>query len=48
MQSADKVIVLEDGEIDAIGKPSELLEKSEVYREIYNSQQMVFWYGTRR
>ncbi len=42
MQSADKVIVLEDGEIDAIGKPSELLEKSEVYREIYNSQQMVF------
>ena len=42
MQSADKVIVLEDGEIDAIGKPFELLEKSEVYREIYNSQQMVF------
>ncbi|MDR1089815.1 MAG: ABC transporter ATP-binding protein/permease [Prevotella sp.] len=42
MQSADRVIVLEDGEIDAIGKPSELLEKSEVYKEIYNSQQMVF------
>lgn len=42
MQSADKVIVLEDGEIDAIGKPFELLEKSKVYKEIYNSQQMVF------
>lgn len=42
MQSADRVIVLEDGEIDAIGKPSELLDKSEVYKEIYNSQQMVF------
>lgn len=42
MQSADRVIVLEDGEIDAIGKPSELLGKSEVYKEIYNSQQMVF------
>lgn len=42
MQSADKVIVLEDGEIDAIGKPSELLEKSEVYKEIYNSQQIAF------
>ncbi|MFV0537539.1 MAG: ABC transporter ATP-binding protein [Dysgonomonas sp.] len=42
MQSADRVIVLEDGEMDAIGKPSELLDKSEVYKEIYNSQQMVF------
>lgn len=38
MQSADKVIILEDGEIEAIGKPSELIEKSEVYKEIYNSQ----------
>jgi len=38
MQSADRVIVLEDGEINAIGRPSELIEKSEVYREIYNSQ----------
>jgi ATP-binding cassette subfamily B protein len=42
MQSADRVIVLEDGEIDAMGKPSELLEKSKVYREIYNSQQIAF------
>jgi len=42
MQSADRVIVLEDGEIDAIGKPSELIEKSEVYKEIYNSQQIAF------
>ncbi|MDL2303645.1 ABC transporter ATP-binding protein/permease [Dysgonomonas sp. OttesenSCG-928-D17] len=42
MQSSDRVIVLEDGEIDAIGKPSELIEKSEVYKEIYNSQQIAF------
>lgn len=42
MQSADKVIVLEDGEINAIGKPSELIEKSKVYQEIYNSQQLAF------
>lgn len=42
MQSADKVIVLEDGEIDAVGKPSELMEKSKVYQEIYNSQQLAF------
>ncbi len=42
MQSADRVIVLEDGEIDAIGKPHELIEHSKVYREIYNSQQIAF------
>lgn len=42
MQSADKVIVLEDGEIEAIGKPSELIERSKVYQEIYNSQQTAF------
>lgn len=40
MQSADKVIVLEDGEINAMGSPSELIEHSEVYKEIYNSQQI--------
>lgn len=42
MQSADRVIVLEDGEIDAIGKPHELIEHSKVYQEIYNSQQIAF------
>lgn len=41
MQAADKIIILEDGEIESIGKPSELMEKSEVYKEIYNSQQIV-------
>ncbi|MBK5719307.1 ABC transporter ATP-binding protein [Dysgonomonas sp. Marseille-P4677] len=42
MQSADRVIVLEDGEIDAIGRPLELIEQSKVYQEIYNSQQIAF------
>ncbi len=42
MEAADKIIVLEDGEINAIGKASELIEKSEVYQEIYNSQQIAF------
>jgi len=41
MQSADKVIVLEDGEIDAMGTPAELMETSKIYQEIYNSQQIV-------
>ncbi len=38
MQAADKVLVLEDGEIDGFGKPADLLRTSEVYREIYESQ----------
>lgn len=42
MQSAGRVIVLEDGEIDAIGRPNELIENSKVYQEIYNSQQLAF------
>lgn len=40
MQSADKVIILEDGEINAMDKPSVLLETSDMYKEIYNSQQI--------
>lgn len=42
MQTADRVIVLEDGEIDAIGKPDELLQDSKTYQEIYYSQQIAF------
>lgn len=42
MQSADRVLVLEDGMIEAFGKPEELMEKSKIYQEIYNSQQTVF------
>ncbi|NDV83334.1 ABC transporter ATP-binding protein [Bacteroides sp. 51] len=42
MQSADRVIVLEDGSIDAIGIPDELMKTSVVYQEIYNSQIILF------
>lgn len=38
VMGCDRIIVMEDGMIDAIGTHSELLEKSEVYKEIYNSQ----------
>jgi len=38
MQSADRVIVLEDGKIDAMGTPEELLKSSTIYQEIFNSQ----------
>lgn len=41
MQSANRVIVLEDGEVNAVGTPDELMETSEVYREIYHSQQSI-------
>ncbi len=34
----DRIIVMEDGKIDSIGTHSELLETSEVYKEIYDSQ----------
>ncbi len=41
MQSADRVIILDDGQITAIGTPDELLKNSTIYQEIYNSQQIV-------
>ncbi len=40
MQSSDKVLILDDGEVVAFGTPKELMETSEMYREIYNSQQL--------
>jgi ATP-binding cassette subfamily B protein len=40
MESADRVIVLEDGKVEAIGTPKELILTSEVYKEIYHSQQI--------
>ena len=39
VRNADKIIVLDDGCISAVGKHSELLEKSRIYREVYESQQ---------
>ncbi len=38
IQHADKIIVLDDGEIAGIGTHGQLLEGCEVYREIYESQ----------
>ena len=39
IQHADKIIVLDDGKINAIGTHDELLETNEIYSEVYKSQQ---------
>ena len=36
---ADKIIVLDDGKISAIGTHDDLMESSEIYKDVYKSQQ---------
>ena len=36
--NADQIIVLDDGEIKAIGRHEELMQSSDIYREVYESQ----------
>ena len=38
IMQADKIVVLDDGEMVGLGKHDELLDSCEVYKEIYNSQ----------
>ncbi len=38
IQDADRILVLDDGEIAGFGTHEELLEKNEIYREVYESQ----------
>lgn len=38
VQNADKIVVLNDGKIDAVGTHEELLENCNIYREVYQSQ----------
>lgn len=39
IEDADKIIVMNDGKIDAIGNHDELMEGNEIYRDVYLSQQ---------
>lgn len=38
VQNADKIVVLNDGKIDAVGTHEELLENCNIYQEVYQSQ----------
>lgn len=38
VQDADQIVVIDDGRIIDIGSHEELMEKSEIYREVYESQ----------
>ncbi len=38
VQNADKIVIMEKGEIDDIGTHEELLARNEIYKEIYYSQ----------
>lgn len=39
IQDADRILVLEDGQIQAIGTHDELLQNNQIYQEVYYSQQ---------
>lgn len=39
VQDADKIVIMENGEIDDVGTHDELLNRNKIYQEIYYSQQ---------
>ena len=38
VMDADKIVIMNNGKIDDVGTHDELLERSEIYREVYTSQ----------
>ena len=39
MQDADRILVLDNGQINGLGTHEELLGTNEIYTEVYKSQQ---------
>jgi ATP-binding cassette subfamily B protein len=39
VQEADMIVVLDNGQISAVGKHEELLQTSAIYQEVYHSQE---------
>lgn len=39
VMDADRIVVMDDGKINAVGNHKELLSSNEIYREVYESQQ---------
>ena len=39
VMDSDKIIVMENGQINGFGTHAELLESNEIYRDVYESQQ---------
>ena len=41
IEDADKIIIMDNGEINAIGTHEELIKSSKIYQEVYYSQNKV-------
>ena len=48
VMNADKILVLDKGQVVAIGKHKDLMEEEPIYAEIYNSQILLMKKKVRR
>ena len=41
IEDADQIIIMDNGQINAIGTHDELLKNNEIYQEVYNTQNAI-------